>query len=339
LKVHFYDNHHLTDSVVCGDSPANDINEGYRLGKVGMAMHSKHAIKVWLAPLYVMYYMGIHSFKYPIYTMIQPLEFAQQIGAETGNIEQSFICGIIINFIQGEYRSLAETEIRYRELIEKMSHYGLTNIIIVSTPSFKAIQCLLGHCNIDSITKHKVAADGLLFVFKMFHIMMLSYFFGDFDLAASISKHLRMASAYPLGGVDAALISFYVGLVEIEHSRKIGKRRNLRYGIKKLRQLRDYAKHSPNLFLCRQYLLEAEVASVKNYDNAYSKYYAAIAQAKDAGNIALTALGNELAGNHFSCSNHDQETANSFFQQAIYYYEKWGAIAKVNHLRQRLEKA
>jgi hypothetical protein len=299
-------------------------------------MYDKFAIKVWLAPLYIMYYMGIHSFKHPISTMLQPLEYAKQVGAETGNIEESFVCGILINFLQVESRSLAETETRYLELFEKISYYGLTNLLVVSAPSLKAIQCLKGHCNIDSMSKDN-GVDGLLRIFTFYHIMMLSFLFGDIDTAASSAKHLRLVSAFPLGGIDAALISFYDGLVAIRYARKARKRFNVRYGIKKMRQIRDCAKHAPTLFLCRQYLLEAEISAIMGDEFAYSKYVIAIAQAKDAGNIAIMALANELAGNHFSSDKNDQETANNFFQEAIYYYGQWGAIAKVNHLNKMLE--
>lgn len=98
-----------------------------------------------------------------------------------------------------------------------------------------------------------------------------------------------------------------------------------------------WAKHVPQTFLCRQFLLEAEIAAVRgDSTTAYSKYVAAIATSKDSGFIFPTALGNELAGKYYLRERKDEETARPFIQEALHHYERWGAKAKVDHLAHEL---
>jgi hypothetical protein len=302
-----------------------------------MAMYEKCNEKVWLAPLSLLYYLGIHSFKHPIKTMVDPMRYAQRIGAETGNIEESLVCGLGIYFSQLEMKPLGELEVSFHELREQMSFYGFTNILNFSSPSFEAVHVLMGHKSMDSLKGYQ-ESDALLFIFAQFYVMMLSFLFGDVEEAAKSSTHLRMVSAYPFGGIDASFIVFMDGLVAIQIARKTRKRRNLNYGIRKMRQIKEMAKHSPHLFLCRQYLLEAEIASVNGDSIAYSKYISAIAQARYSETIFVTALANELAGRYFLYEKNDSEIAINFFQEAIRVYDTWGAKAKVDHLTTELSK-
>lgn len=70
-------------ACVLGSSPANNINEGFRLGQLGLAMYDIFRIKVWLPRLTVTYYYGIHAFKHALSTTFEPLQRAQRVGIET----------------------------------------------------------------------------------------------------------------------------------------------------------------------------------------------------------------------------------------------------------------
>jgi hypothetical protein len=296
-----------------------------------MAMYEKFRIKVWLAPLSMMYHMGVHLFKHKISSVLQPLRYAAQIGEETGNIEESITCELSFWFLQIESRPLFEIEKNLIELQRKMSFYGLATMLTLSMSILEFLQILTGSREKDSMTKHQ-ASDGLVYVFSQFFSMMLAFIFGDHEAAASCSYHIRPFSKFPFGGVDAAFIIFYDGLVAVAQAHDVMKRRNLRYGKKKVRQLTYYAKHSPELFLCRLYLLEAEVASATGSDAAQSKYISAIAMAKDSGSFSIAAHGNELAGRYLLRKKQDLHSAKMFFQQALNYYEMWGARTKVTQL-------
>ena len=296
-----------------------------------MAMYEKLNVKVWLAPLSLLYYLGIHTFKHPVTSIVNPMRNAQRVGAESGNMEESMICGLLNHFSQLEMKSLVETESLYNELRGQISFYGFTNILKFSSPSLEAMHVWMGLASIDVLNRYE-SSDKLIFVFSQFYVMQLSFAFGDIKNAVKSSTHIRLVSSYPFGGLDASFIVFMDGLVAINYARKEKKRFNLRYGMKKIRQLREWAKHSPNQFLCRQYLLEAELASVKGDPIAHAKYISSIAQAKYSECIFVTALANELASKYFLIEKKDLEAASMFVREALHFYEVWGAKAKVEHL-------
>jgi hypothetical protein len=297
-----------------------------------MAMYEKLQVKVWLAPLSLLYYMGIHVFKHPVTSIVNPMRLAQRVGAETGNIEESLICGLLNHFSQIEMRSLVETELLYEDIRVQISFYGFTNVLKFSAPSLDAMHVWMGRSNRDIFERFKEDdCDKLIFIFAQY-VMQLSFVFGDIESAFTSSKHIRIVSAYPFGGLDASFIAFVDGLVAINYARKVKNRQNLKYGMKKIRQFEEWAKHSPEQFLCRQYLLEAEMASVKGDPIAHSHYISSIAQARYAGCLFVTALANELAGKYFLREKCDKDGANTFMQEALRTYETWGAKAKVEHL-------
>jgi hypothetical protein len=296
-----------------------------------MAMYEKFNIKVWLAPLYIMYFLGIHSFKHELSSNIEPMRYAAHVGEETGNIEESITCELFLSFVQLEARSLLKSVNSMNEIRKKMLFYGLTTLHELSTPTLQSLQTLIGYRDIISITTYQ-QSDGVIFLFTHFHIMMLSLIFGDVDTAAVSSKHLRTFSAYPFGGVDAAFIVFFDGLTAIRLARRKRKWQNIKYGMKKVKQLTIYAAHAPALFLCRLYLLEAEIASILGNHFAYPKYVSAIALAKDSGSLVVASLGNESAGHYCFNEKQDYQAAKKHFQEAIHFYEIWGATAKVTQL-------
>jgi hypothetical protein len=299
-----------------------------------MAMYEKLNVKVWLAPLTLLYYMGIHTFKHPVSTIVNPMRLAQRVGAETGNIEESLICGLLNHFSQLEMKSLVETELLYNDIRGQISLYGFANILKFTAPSLYAMHVWMGRSNMDGLKRYKNGCDcdELIFIFAQFYVMQLSFVFGDIESAFKSSKHLRIVSSYPFGGLDASFIVFIDGLVAINYARKVNKRQNLEYGLKKIRQLREWAKHSPEQFLCRQYLLEAELATVKGDSIAHSRYISAVAHARYSKCIFVTALAQELTGKYFLCEKNDKHTADTFIKDALYSYEVWGAKAKVDHL-------
>jgi histidine kinase len=330
-------------------SPANDIEEGYRLGRVGLALHDRYRVKVWLPRLSATYYLGIHGFKHPISTSLEPLQLAQRVGTETGDMGVALLCGVLHCFSQLETRPLPVTEAQYQRLREQMTFYGQKTPLEITKPSLQAIHNLMGRGNMDPTTlcgeimdegamRELEESKGKLFVFAHFYLMLLGYLFGDYEQAAKSSKVLRVASDYPFGALDAALIVLFDGLVAVQNVRIFKKRRMLRSALKQLRRMRHWAMHAPTTFLCRQFLLEAEIAAVSgDRASVYSKYVGAIALSKDSGFIFLTALGNELAGKYYLRERKDKETAMPFLLEALHHYERWGAKAKVEHLTLELK--
>ena len=70
---------------------------------------------------------------------------------------------------------------------------------------------------------------------------------------------------------------------------------------------------------------------------ALSKYRVAILDLRDAGLLMGEAMANERLGKYHLDYNDNVSLATSFLAEAIRLYEKWGAVAKVSHLRSELQ--
>jgi hypothetical protein len=326
----------------------NDIDEGYRLGQLGLALQEKFQLRVWLPRVASFYWLGIHTFKHPLATIITPLQRAQRVGIETGDIEFALGCGVAHVWVRFEISPLPEVEAAYQVVREQIIFYGQKSVLGMTITSLQAIHNLMGRGSagpttlsgeiMDESSWHELKeSHGKFFEFAHFYLMMLAYLFGEYVKAAEYSKLLRQVADFPFGAVEVALIVLFDALVALQNARRAKKHKMLRFARKQLRRIRYWAQHAPHLFLCRQYLLEAEIAAVLgDHASVYSKYVAAIAQATYSGSIFQIALGNELAGKYYLLERNDKETAMPFLREALHHYERWGAKAKVEHLAREL---
>lgn len=343
-------NHPLTTCSFWNASPVNNIEEGYRLGQLGLALQEKFRVRVWFSRVALLYWLGIHTCKHPLNSIFAPHKDGQRVGIETGDIESSLACGLSHDWCRFETTPLPEVEAAYHVLREQMIFYGQETSLAMTKPFLQLVHNLMGrgHGGPTTLTgeimdkkslRDLQKANGKTMELANFYLMLLAYMFGDHDKVAAHSMKLRPASDYPFGAMEAALIVFFDGLVAVKNARISQRRKMLRLAQKQLRRIRHWAQHAPHTFLCRQFLLEAEVAAVKGHHvSVYSTYVAAIAQARDAGFIFQIALGNELAGKHYLFERNDTETALPFLREAVYHYERWGAKAKVEHLTLELKQ-
>ena len=329
--------------------PARDIEEGYRLGQVGLAMHEEFKIKVWFPRLAITYYLGVYSFKHPLPTILEPMQQAMRIGIETGDLESAMACGVVRCFVQIEFRPLAESEANYQSLREQVKVYNQQTAYEVTKPNLQLVQNLMGRGSLrpsilcgEIIPEHELALlqepGGPLFNFVHGCTMMLGYLFGDLEQATRSSKALRFVLDNPFSGFDASLIVFLDGMVAVRNARRPKNRKNLRHAQKQVKRMCHWAQHSPHTFLCRQFLLEAELAvTTGDQISVHSKYVAAIGAANHSGSIFISALGNELAGKYYMFVRNDEGTALPFLREAFRLYESWGAKAKVEHLSKEVK--
>jgi PAS domain S-box-containing protein len=100
-------------------------------------------------------------------------------------------------------------------------------------------------------------------------------------------------------------------------------------------QLKTWADHCPENFMCRYLLVEAELARICGKDwEAVDLYEQAIKSAQDQEFVHMEALGNELASK-FWLSRGKEQFARLHLENAYYLYQRWGAYAKVKDLESR----
>jgi hypothetical protein len=302
-----------------------------------------------LARVSDLFYLGVSSWKDPAEVYLDALKRGVRAGLETGDVEFALVNAIAAAFNQYERCPLRHVEAEYVRAKEQIVFYGHEAVLTVTKPMLQTIHNLTGraHGNVNVLTGEIMNEEELrefrrtnetLFIFAHFHKMLLSYLFGEVDKAASFSKIIQPMIAHTFGALDAALGAFLDGLVAVAQARKAKKRRSPQ-AMKQLRRIRYFATHAPQLFLCRQFLLEAELSALSGSDKVvHSKYICAISLSRDHGYLLPAALSNELAGKYY-LQKGDMGKAKTFLEEAVCWYTRWEATAKVVHLRNEIKAA
>jgi tetratricopeptide (TPR) repeat protein len=159
--------------------------------------------------------------------------------------------------------------------------------------------------------------------FKHFAAVYLNHY----DLAKEMANRIKVAKAKlpPIALVTHHFLQA-VGSATIPEQRLF------------LSKLRDSARHCPDNFLHKVYLVEAELAnSTGNYDEALAKYEMSIAQAKRQGFVHEQALACERAG-YAMREQGEHDGARHFLTLAQTAYEQWGAHVKADQMAKELER-
>jgi tetratricopeptide (TPR) repeat protein len=128
-----------------------------------------------------------------------------------------------------------------------------------------------------------------------------------------------------------ALQLFFEGFIAaiLSTSSKASRRR----AKNRLARLKVFAKHSPNNYLHKVHLIEAELASsAGRHDDAMKKFISAIELAKNERFVNEQALACERA--FYALRRWGRpDDAVPYLNQALSLYEEWGAQVKVDQLR------
>jgi PAS domain S-box-containing protein len=98
---------------------------------------------------------------------------------------------------------------------------------------------------------------------------------------------------------------------------------------------KNWLDNCPENFLCRFLLVEAEIARITgNFSEASRLFDEAIRSAEDNGFIFLAALASELAAK-CCLARGILKGAGHYLGDALFFYQKWGALGKVNALKEK----
>ena len=246
-----------------------------------------------------------------------------------------------------EINTLPYLESQISEFASQAEFYGQSLTLVMLKPLWQQALNLMGKVPGDpkilqgklideDVEKAKTGNNPHFMLWIRFAQMQLAYFFGDYDLA---EKYLDAAPEIYMnssGAMDCAVTLVYECLVLLELARA-GKRRLRRilYVRRRLKRLRLWAMHSPLNFLGKQFLLEAELASVRgDRQKARSHFRSAILHSREGGFWMEEAVSNERLGRHYLESN-EEKSAIPFLKAARDIYENWGALTLVNHMEEQ----
>lgn len=242
-----------------------------------------------------------------------------------------------------EVVALPELESEICELADQAEFYGQSLSLVMLKPLWQAAlnwmgkvpgdpKIMQGELIDDDVEKAKGGNNPHFLIWVRFLQMKSAYLFGDYDLAEKYVDAAPQIYNNSTGAMDSVYTMTYECLTLLAQARQ-GKRRFRRilYVKRCLKRLKFWATHAPMNFLGKQFLLEAELASVQgNGQKANSHYRSAILHSRETGFYLEEALANQKLGVYY-LEQKDEESAIPFLRAARDVFEKWGACALVNH--------
>lgn len=311
-------------------------------------MFEKQNVKQWTGRIYLLYFGFIHPLKMPLQETVASLNYGYRTALQKGDIEYAFLCATFFLYFSLEISTLRDLKTNMVDIRQQMKVLHQEHMLAVTKLLDTFVIVVGGEANPDGTRSDPMSLDDNVFQidgivmetirpWTCFMLMTVDYLFDNIDRAyRQVRLLLRSIGKTPSPVVKTfhALVLFYVGLVSTEYYRRYGL--GLRYAKNALKMLKVLAKHAPCNLLGKQYLLEAEVASVtKDCSLAFSRYNTAIAFNKESLFLIEKALSYELAAK-FSLSKRRMEMAESFYTSSILHYREWGSEPKVTHLQNEI---
>jgi predicted ATPase/tRNA A-37 threonylcarbamoyl transferase component Bud32 len=167
--------------------------------------------------------------------------------------------------------------------------------------------------------------------------MQLLYLFGEYGKALEAARMGREIIHHLEGTIWIPVFDFWNGLTLAANYAQAGEdgRRSYFEEIDKARlSFAVLAENCPENYLCQSLLLDAEFAKLAHLELIALDYYErALAYARETEMIQHEALANELLI-RFWLARGQEKVAAVFLAEARSCYERWGATAKVEHLKQ-----
>ena len=328
--------------------PMNQLQEAFRYSDLALDLKEKLGVKEirsnYVNCAYISHWR--HHSRQCLDTLLE----IYNLGFEVGDVEYSllaschycfflFICGKELNHVDQEIEKINSVTRKYN--METAYNYNamLHRIIInfLGNADFSATVNGDKYNVSETLEIYNEINDRVgIFLHALFS-SQLSYIFGDI---ANANKEIEEANKYLDAGSGGmyqfAIYYFYRSLINLSGVIDIPQNKQ-----KKLLQKVDYynsklkfwAKYAPMNFGHKHQLVSAEMARVSgDVVTAEDKFEKAINGAHENEFLQEEALAYELAARFYYQRGLEQFSA-LYFTRALACYSKWGAAAKVRHLR------
>ncbi|MEQ9233588.1 AAA family ATPase [Coleofasciculus sp. E2-BRE-01] len=325
-----------------------DFESGYRFGKLALSLFSKFNSSKLESQVLTIVNAGIVHWKESINKTLYSLKKAYLSGIENGNFSfaahaaflysyHSYIIGI--NLVQLEQEMAC-----YGSIINKLKQ---PTILTVHKMNYQVVLNLLGlsdnPCSLigkyydeEQMLPFYLTSKDRSAAYRLFlHKTTLFYLFEEYRKAYHYAKLAEQYLDGAIGTVAFSQFYFYYSLILTSLLGSIKNNRDLSIISKNINKIKKWSNFSRINYLHKFYLVEAERYRVLGKDFLAADYYdRAIALAKENDYINEAALAYELAAK-FYLSQGKELIARAYMQEARYWYQRWGAKAKVKDLETR----
>lgn len=179
--------------------------------------------------------------------------------------------------------------------------------------------------------------DPFVWSVHVFVQSQLHLFYGDeiSSAADSAIKNAEALSKASPGNFGVMIDKFHQGVTLYVAARRT-KKRKYKYHAKKIRNLIGKWKQAgnPNVVYYSMFLDAENAALEGKHDKAEEHYKEAIKFVARSGFLHHAALFNELYSDYLQMQQGDFDEARYRLREAIQYYSDWGAVGKVERLKQ-----
>ncbi|MDY6805528.1 MAG: AAA family ATPase [Cyanobacteriota bacterium] len=334
---------------LCGS--IENIERGYRLGKLGIKLLDKFDLKKQKSVILDIFNSHIRHGKEHLRETLEPLLDAFQSGLEFGELIYSGYAILTYGchlFFLGE--ELESVERKQREYLEKLQQLKLEYHVAYGAIGRQLSLNLLGRCedNLKLIGEAFNEAEIIPILIENNVAPCLAYFYTAKTMLCYLFKEPEEAIAnaqffekYKLGAtgfITSSQKNFYYSLALLAACKKVSesdRQEYLKIVESNQETMKILAGHAPMNYEHKYALVEAEKARVlgKKWEAA-ELYEAAIKGAAKQKYPHEEALAKELAG-EFYLSNGQENIGGFYLRESYYGYIRWGANAKVQDVGKR----
>lgn len=169
--------------------------------------------------------------------------------------------------------------------------------------------------------------------------LLLACFFQNYHYALENANAMQQYMDSVRGSVGITQFYFYDAIIclSLAHETKDSaeKKQLLRRAAERRKKMGQWAKLSPENYLCQHHTLEAEWARLNGQEAMAREHYdKAIAMARQYEQLYKEALTCELAA-RFYVNRNQPHLARHYVQDAYYAYQQWGSAGKLKDLEAR----
>ncbi len=331
--------------------PFGNLEETYHSGLISLRVLEQYPCDALKCKIHMLFSSFVVHWKDPHRNTIKLLDQAIQIGLDTGDLVYGAYaamwgCSYPI-FIGTPLAEVRQSQEIYIEILTKTKQdHGLypaktwrqlTQNLQNEAPD--PHQLTGDFLNPELVGAIEASGNQMLMFFVYFAEMFLAYVMGDWPGAAA---KMAIATPYYMGCYASLLFGyypFYEALIKCAGYPDLSPSAQAQTWAE-IEEIREkfalWAKYAPHNFQSKQELIQAEQARLQGRPLEAMDYYdRAIATAQSQGFLAEVAIATERAA-EFYHSLGREKFAQQYWLEALYRYERWGAMAKVEALRAQL---
>jgi predicted ATPase len=337
-------NAYSTYGLVLGTG-LGQYRKAYRFGQLALDLARKLETKEWLVHVHLVVYSSIFHWIMHVDKTIEPLRYAQRIGMEAGAVEYAGYSATTIcihSFVKGD--DLIALEADMQIYTQQMLEYSIKIPLKNLSPFHQCVLNLMGRSINPALLNGTIikeetqvelmkeesnrVAELNIYVNGMY----LAYLFGDYKRAGQFVD--KMGDGVVGSQIEEVVRVFFYGLTSFALAKTTDNKKWTIRAMSSLKKIKKWCSYNESNFLQKLLMLKAEKAVLnKRYDKAEIYYCQAIASAAKHGFLNDEALAYERHGMYLF-EKGDLNAAADRLASAERLYMKWGAQAKVKHLRE-----